>query len=122
MTSEVVFRYAGSQFGEFGILVDSFTGSKEGGPLAPAGAVGDMITQEGIAQTVKLAEGAGFIPGANDKRQLAEFGLLQAGFGEGQQFFFGSYPAGLPGSLEACGMSKAPGGEGGINNLPGEPI
>ena len=49
MACEVVFRYAVSQFGKFGILVDSFTGSKEGGPLAPAGAVGDMIAQERIA-------------------------------------------------------------------------
>ena len=122
MASEVIFRYAGAQFGKFGILVDSFTGSKEGGPLAPAGTVGDMITEECIAQTVKLAEGARFVSRADDKRQLAILSLLQAGFGKEQQFFFGSYPAVLPGSLEACGMSKAPGGESGINNLPGQPI
>ena len=102
MAGETVFQYAGAKFGKFGILIDSFTGSKEGGPLAPAGAVGYMIAEESITETIKLVEGSGFVPGANDKRQLAELGLLQAGFGKGLQLFFSSYPAVLPGGLEAC--------------------
>ena len=122
MAGEAVFKYAGAQFGKFGILVDSFTGREEGCPLAPAGAIGDMIAEECIAETVEFGESVRIVSSGYDERQLAMSGLFQACFGEGQQFFFVPHPAVLPRGFEAAGMSETPGREGGSDDLPGQPI
>ena len=101
---------------------DALGRREQGLALEAAGAVGDVVRGEGVAQAVQRDEPVRSAMGGFHERQGGTAQLAEAGFEERCQVRAAAQLAMLPRRFGSAGMREAAGRERRIRELPEEPV
>src|SRR5947209_8360898 len=102
---------------------DVFGGEEKGLALLAAGAVGNVVGKHGIEKGVQVFPGGGVRrETGGEKGDGRTGGLLEDLVGEAGDMLGGLDFGMVKGGFEARGVNEAASGEGGIEELPDEPV
>lgn len=110
----------GERFGAAGKACAQGTirGEDQGGTLKPAGAVGDVVGEEGVGEVVEFVDPMRFAVGGADPRERGVGELAEVcqdpAFETGAAGDFAMLTRGF----ESAGMGESTGGKGGVEELP----
>jgi len=90
---------------------NTFGGSEKSSSLRTAGAFGDMIEQEALAQQIQLEQPGRLAVSRGHERERSPTELAQTCFNKGVQFNAISHFTMMPGSFKTSRMGKATGGK-----------
>jgi hypothetical protein len=101
---------------------DADGGGKQRPSLSPAGAVGDVVCGERIAEAIQFSQPFRGLVGGRYKRERRPAQLLKAGLQERNETGFRIHLALLPGCFETRRVGEASRWKGRVSQLPKQPI
>ncbi len=96
-------------------------GEDKGGTLETAGAIGDVVGEEGVGEVVEFVDPMRFAVGGADPREGGVGELAEAGQDPTFETGASGDLAVLTRGFEAAGMGEPTGGKGGVEELPEPP-